>query len=292
MPLLVKGKNIVARDNSSGDPPSGPRAVRRVEEDPDEFRAPLSDHLEELRVRIFRSLFILVIGWIVGWFLIQPLYNTLQSHVYGGIKDGLPKGTGARIVISNATEPFLLLLRLSFMVGLFAALPFIVAQLWGFISPGLKASEKKPIRNILPVAVGLFFTGAYFCWLILPTAYSWFAGFFSYFPGTDLLQDPNQMISFSVKMMLAFGICFQLPLVVYALGRLGLLSAETLLKYWRQATVAIFFIAGAITPSNDPISMLMMAIPLCILFAISVYAVKITQGKQVKVHDPDLDDLD
>lgn len=291
MPLLVKGKNIVARDNSSGDPPSGPRAVRRVVEDPDEFRAPLSDHLEELRVRLFRSITILVLGWVAGWFMIRPLYAGLRDHVLPAVKHGA-KGTEVIDRFQNATDPFMLLLKLSFTVGLFVALPFIVHQLWGFISPGLKASEKRPIRNILPIAVGLFFTGAYFCWLILPAAYTWFASFFDYFPGTALYQDPNQMISFCVKMMLAFGICFQLPLVVYALGRLGLLSAETLLQYWRQATVAIFFIAAAITPSNDPISMLMMAVPLCILFAISVYAVKITQGKQVKVHDPDLDDLD
>lgn len=292
MPLLVKGKNIVPRDSSGGNTPRGPKGSTMVSDDPDEFRAPLSDHLEELRVRLFRSLFILVGGWVVGWVIIRPLYDALQKHVIPNIAKGGPDGLKIDIRFQNATDPFLLLLKLSFTVGIFIALPFIVYQLWGFIAPGLKEREKKPIRAILPVAIVLFFLGAYFCWLILPAAYGWFASFFDYFPGTALFQDPNQMISFCVKMMLAFGICFQLPLVVYAMGSIGFLSAETLMKYWRQATVAIFFIAAAITPSNDPISMLMMAIPLCILFAISVYAVKLTQRKKAEEHDEDLDDLD
>ena len=90
------------------------------------------------------------------------------------------------------------------------------------------------------------------------------------------------MAMLSLKSILAFGIGFQLPLVVYILGALNLLSAETLIKYWRHAAVAIFFISGAITPSNDIPSMLMMAIPLTILFAVSTYAVKVTQAKKKK----------
>lgn len=234
----------------------------------------------------------LTVGWVAAWYMIQPLYDALAKHLEKPIKDNLPPGTKFETVIPNATDAFMLLLQLSFVVGIFVALPFIVSQLWGFIAPGLKESEKKPIRNVLPIAVGLFFLGAYFCWLILPAAYSWFAGFFVYFKGVSLFQDPRQMMSFSVKMMLAFGICFQLPLVVYILGKIGLLSSETLLKYWRQATVAIFFISAGITPSNDPISMLMMAIPLCILFAISVYAIKLTTKGKKEAHDEDLDDLD
>lgn len=294
MPLPVKGKNIVPRNSSGTDDgvmmPKG--RITNRSDDPEEFRAPLSEHLDELRLRLMRSLGILMVGWIAGWFMINPLYSALEKHVMTAIRAGLPKGTTSTTVITNASDAFMLVLKLSFVVGIFIALPFIVWQMWGFISPGLREKERKPIRNVLPLSVALFFIGAYFCWLILPTAYQWFAGFFGFFPGTDLLQDPLQMISFCVKMMLAFGLCFQLPLVVYALGHIGLLSAETLMKHWRQATVAIFFISAAITPSADPISMLMMAFPLCLLFAISVYAVKVTTRKKKIAHDKDLDDLD
>jgi sec-independent protein translocase protein TatC len=93
------------------------------------------------------------------------------------------------------------------------------------------------------------------------------------------------MLGFCLKMMLAFGIGFQLPLIVYALGAMNLLSAETLVKHWRHASVVIFVIAAALTPSNDAFSMLMMAIPLVILFMISVWAVKLTQGRKKRAQD-------
>ncbi|MEQ1821161.1 MAG: twin-arginine translocase subunit TatC [Fimbriimonadaceae bacterium] len=281
MPLPRKGQNIVARNSSGG----------QEDHEPEEFRAPLTDHLEELRTRILRSVAILVVAWIGAWYLVSPLYRKLIDHIMPAIKASLPKGTPLEIRIQNAPDAFMLLFKLSFVVGLFVALPFIIMQLWAFIAPGLKERERAPIKKVLPISVVLFFIGAYFCWLILPSAYGWFSSFFSYFPGVALLQDPMQMVSFSSKMMLAFGVCFQLPLIVFALGKLGILTSEALTKNWRQATVAIFFVAAAITPSNDPISMLMMAIPLCVLFAISVYAVKVT-SKPGDDHEEELDDLD
>ena len=172
------------------------------------------------------------------------------------------------------------------------ALPFTAWHIWGFAAPGLKESEKKPLRGVVPFSVALFFLGVFFCWLVLPSAFQWFASFLDRFPNASLYQSPAEMVSFSLKMMAAFGICFQLPLIVYALGRLGVLTPETMMQYWRQATVFIFFAAAAITPSNDPISMLMMAIPLCILFIISVYAVKLTARKDKRLSGEAYPELD
>jgi sec-independent protein translocase protein TatC len=96
------------------------------------------------------------------------------------------------------------------------------------------------------------------------------------------------MVLFQVKLILAFGLGFQLPVVVYGLGAMGLLSAQTLAKYWRHGTVFVFILSAILTPSNDPLTMLMMAVPLSILFMISVWAVKIVQRKKVKViENPD-----
>jgi sec-independent protein translocase protein TatC len=128
----------------------------------------------------------------------------------------------------------------------------------------------------------LFVIGASFCWFVIPSAYAWFASYMDSFPGADLMQEAGTMAMFTLKCILAFGIGFQLPLVVYVLGALNLLSAETLMKYWRHGAVAIFFLAGAITPSNDPATMLMMAIPLTVLFMVSAYAVKYTQRNKKK----------
>lgn len=252
------------------------RSLARKPSDPEDFRAPLSAHLDELRGRLLRSITAITLGWVVGWFAAQVVSNALLARALDAIKQGAPAGAAVNVSITDIPQAFMVLLRLSFMLGLIMALPYVVTQIWGFIAPGLKENERRPVRQVLPFSIVLFFLGVYFCWLVLPATYQWFAGFMDVFPEAELNQNPEQLIMFALKMMAAFGICFQLPLIVYGLGKAGILSPETLMQYWRQATVFIFFVAAAVTPSQDPISMLMMALPLTLLFIISVYAVKLT----------------
>lgn len=264
--------------------------TRNSSDDPEEFRAPLSEHLEELRTRIIRSVALLVVGWILGWFLEPYLYAALNSSLSKAITENLPKGAQYSEAFRNATEMFMLKLRLSFMLGLAITFPLILLQMWAFVAPGLKRAERQPLQRLAPYSVALFGIGAFFAYLILPSAFRWFIAFLESFPGTSLIQEPGSMVFFSLKMMLAFGIAFQLPLIVFMLGKLGLLTAEALIQYWRQAVVVIFFASAALTPGADPISMFMMAVPLVILFAISVYAVKITT--KLPARDPALNELD
>jgi sec-independent protein translocase protein TatC len=133
---------------------------------------------------------------------------------------------------------------------------------------------------VAPYSVALFVMGAAFAWFILPQAMRWFATYLMEFKGTSLYQEAGTLAFFVLKMMLAFGIAFQLPLVVFILGAVGLLKADTLFQYWRQAATAIFIISMIITPSNDPATMLMMAVPLVILFVVSVYAVRVTERRR------------
>lgn len=128
----------------------------------------------------------------------------------------------------------------------------------------------------------LFVVGAWFAWLVIPQALGWFAEQMRAWPGVNLLPDAGSLTFLVVKMMTAFGIGFQMPLIVWGLGALNLLSAETLFKYWRHAIVIIFVAAAAITPSADPPSMMLLATPLIILFFISAVAVKFTQRKKKK----------
>lgn len=255
---------------------------RNLPEDPDEFRLSLVEHLEELRDRIIRALLILIGGWVIGWFIFEPLYFALQAMIDGAVKPNLPENTRYEEIVLGIPDLFVLKLRLSFVVGLVIAFPFLVLQLWGFIAPALKPEERKPIQRLAPVSVILFAMGAGFCWMIIPTALAWFVSFASEFPGIAITPEAGNMVYFILKMLLAFGVAFQLPLIVYALGALGLLSGETLLQYWRQAAAVIFVASAILTPSNDAISMLMMAVPLVILFSISVYFVRLTQRKKRK----------
>ncbi len=254
---------------------------RKYTGNPEDFRLSLVEHLEELRTRVIRSVLVLAAGWVVGWIYFQPVFAYLNTMVRSAIESVVPKELYQE-KFDSLTGPFLLQLHLSFLIGLAIAFPFIVLQLWAFIAPALKPEEQRPIKRILPLSVLLFATGVGFCWVCLPSALKWFATYLLNFNGTALFQTAGTMVFFILKLLIAFGFAFQLPLFVYILGILDLLKAETLIKYWRHSATSIFIISMVVTPSQDPLTMLMMAIPLTLLFIISVYAVKFTQRRKAK----------
>jgi sec-independent protein translocase protein TatC len=262
-------------------PPKSPTENKpKFSGDPDDYRLTLVEHLEELRTRIIRVAVAVTLGWAVGWVEFKPVYTYLVTVINNGIMAGLPKGTDYKEMFPNATEPFLLQLRLSFLIGMILAFPFIVIQLWGFVAPALKPNEQKPFKKLAPLSAALFVMGAGFAWYVTPSALKWFVQYLDNFPTTALYQQAGTMVFFVLKLLLAFGFAFQLPIVVYGMGIAGILSAETLLKYWRQSSFVIFVVAAIVTPSNDPVTMLAMAIPLVLLFIASVYAVKFVQRKK------------
>jgi sec-independent protein translocase protein TatC len=277
MPLKIK-ERIARKRDSSGDP--------------EEFRMSLGDHIGELRFRLIRVVFVVTVGWIVGWFLQPWLYETLNAIMLNAVHDyrGSNPDFQFQEPFNSATAPFMLKLRLSFMIGLGLALPFIVLQIWGFVSPGLKPSEKKPVKALAPASVVLFAIGGAFCWIILPKTFQWFLSFMDEFPGSALFQEPGSMVFFSLKMIFAFGVGFQLPLVVYIAGRLGIIGPDTLIHYWRQAIVFVFVTSAILTPSGDVFSLLMMAVPLSLLLMLSIFMVKITARRGESI--PELNELD
>jgi sec-independent protein translocase protein TatC len=248
---------------------------------PEEFRLSLVEHLEELRTRVLRCVGILLFFWTIAWYYFDRIFKFLTDRASSAINAVLvPKGQKYSEILLHIPDAFMMVFKISFFCALICSFPFLVLQLWAFIAPGLKPEEQRPLKKIGPISLGLFILGGFFCWIILPAAFTWFSSYLDSFPGVALTQEAGTMAMFSLKSILAFGIGFQLPLVVFVLGALNLLSSATLIKYWRHAAVAIFFISGAITPSNDIPSMLMMAVPLTILFMMSAYAVKIVQGKK------------
>ncbi len=233
----------------------------------------LVEHLEDLRSRLIRSVVILTIAWVFAWVAHDPVYNYCNAWAL----TGWPKELKYVEAFLSVTDAFMLKLKVSFYFGLVVALPLIVNQVWGFISPGLKEKERKPFRIIGPLSFLLFALGCFFCWLVIPVTIEWFASIaLQSYPTAQIHQEPGRLVFFILNMMLAFGVGFQLPLVVFFLAKVGILPAESLMDHWRHAVVVIFFLAAVLTPSADPISMLMMAIPLCILFVISVIAVRAT----------------
>lgn len=271
----------------------GPKRERRKPlEDPEDFRLTLVEHLEELRTRIIRMIAILAVCWIVSWQVTKPLYGLMTERMTKAILPVLPKGTTYTEAFFHAPDAFLIKLKLSFFIGLIPAFPLLLLQLWGFIEPALKPAERRAVSSVAPFSLVLFAIGAGFSWWIMPEAMRWFATYVMEFPGTVVMQEAGTLAFFVLKMMLAFGIAFQLPLVVYIMGALGILKAESLLHYWRHAATAIFIISMIITPSNDPATMLMMAVPLVVLFIVSVYAVKFNERRKnkAKITGPEPED--
>lgn len=247
----------------------------------------LGGHIDELRVRLIRAVFAIAGCWVLGWFLEPFVYNGINSLADRAVIEYQKTHTDFKYLeaFRDFTASFMLKFKLSFIIGLGIALPYIVLQIWSFVEPGLRPSEAKPVKQLAPISVLLFFFGAGLCWLILPLTIQWFLTFFADFHNTQLIQEPGTMVIFLFKMMLAFGIGFQLPLLVFIAGKLGIVGPDTLNQYWRHATVFVFITSAILTPSNDPITMLMMAIPLSLLMMLSIAAVKFTTKRELASRD-------
>jgi sec-independent protein translocase protein TatC len=251
-----------------------------------EKRAELTEHLAELRTRLLRSALYLVAGCIIAYACFHLVFHFIASPVVDALKavaknshgqaSPFPPGT---FVFHQFFGPFMLRLQLSLYGGLILGAPLIVTEIWGFVSPGLTPAERRPVRMIAPFSVFLFLLGASLAFWIMPSAVTWFLGYLSDFPGAVLLQDPEDYVLFLAKMVLIFGLMFQLPIVMIALGKVGIIRSAMLIKYWQYIVVGITTVAMIVTPSNDPFSMIVMAVPLVILFLISIFLVKLVEPK-------------
>lgn len=262
---------------------------RNSSEDPEEFRATLGEHLEELRGRIIRIALTFVLASIAGWFVALPIYSVIESTAFSNI----PKWLNYKEVFPTFTAPFMLQLRMAMVIGLALSLPIAVFQLWLFVKPGLKPNERRPVKVLFPVSIALFLMGCWLGWVMIPPTVNWFCSFFKDFKGAELYQEPGTMVFLVVKLVMAFGIGFQLPIVTFFLTKSGIISSQGLLKSWRHSTVAIFVLSMILTPSGDPFTMLAMAIPLTALFFGSVVAVKMTTKDDDRYRDDhELNNLD
>lgn len=234
----------------------------------------LMDHLGELRSRLFRCIIYVLVGMVLTYNLFPQIYELL----YHPLRPVITKIGGVNMVPSIATA-FVIRMQVSFIAGLAASFPFIILELWGFIGPALTPEERKPVVFLAPFSVLLFLAGLGTAYACLPTTFTWMASFVSDIPDAKLLQDTQQYIVLTVKMLLAFGISFQLPLVLLFLARVGIITADTMVQYWRHATVGISITAAVLTPSNDPLTMMMMGVPMGGLYLLSIGLVRAFEPK-------------
>lgn len=229
----------------------------------------LVEHLGELRGRLMRCILYVAVGMVLTYSLFPSIFTLLSQPA-----TPLIERLGGRYVYTTITEPFLLRIQVSLISGLAFAFPFITLELWGFIAPALTPHERKPIFFLAPFSILLFLSGVGMAYASLPAAYRWMLSFVADVPDTTLFQNPLAYLLLTVKILLAFGVAFQLPIVLLFLASVGIINAEIMTKYWRHAIVGISGAAAVLTPSNDPLTMLMMAVPMGGLYVLSIGLVR------------------
>jgi sec-independent protein translocase protein TatC len=230
-------------------------------------RMALSDHFRELRARLIRSALVLVIAFCVAIAFYDQLLELVQ-HPYNEAQEALEKrGYDTQAVVNDATGGLLLQMKLCGVVALIAASPYWLYQIWAFILPGLHPKEKKYSRMFAAVAGPLFIGGVALGYYVLPKGLEVLISFVP--KGVTNLIDFGRYFSFLMRMLLVFGVAMEIPLFVVLLNFAGVVSGRALAKHRPWIVMGTMVFAAVATPSTDPFSMLMLAIPMLLLFMIS-----------------------
>ena len=228
---------------------------------------PLTAHLAELRSRLIWCVVALAGGFIVCYALSDRIVAALQSPM---VLVGQPIKVPLQIIAP--AEAFVTYIKVGLIAGLFLVLPLILYQLWKFVAPGLLEHEKKYTVPFIVGSAGLFYSGGVIFYVVLP----FIINFLLSFARGDIKAQLSvgYYVTFCVRLMIAFGLVFQLPMVVVFLTQLGLVSSRLLVHYFRHAVVLIFVVAAVLTPTTDPLSLLFMVLPMLLLYGLSILAAK------------------
>lgn len=244
--------------------PAFPRSEEGFDDPVEAFRMPLMDHLRELRRRLIISIVTLIIAVAVCFTWVNDIWAFLVAPMNAALND---TGRGT-LAITAPLEGMTTFLKVSGVAGLGLASPILFAQAWGFVAPGLYPNEK---RFVIPLAIassGLFLAGGAFCYFVI---FTYAFPFFITVTGEDVqaVLSISAYLELATQLLVAFGVCFQLPVVAFALARVGLIDHLDLLRFFRYAIVAIFAVSAILTPP-DVLSQVLMAIPLTVLYILSI----------------------
>jgi sec-independent protein translocase protein TatC len=235
----------------------------------------LLEHIYDLRYRLMWIFGILAVTTTFSFFFAQELLLFLLRPY------------GLQLQVLSPTEGLEIFFKVSLMSGFILAMPFILYHLWRFLEPAIEENEKKYIYIFIPSGLALFLLGILFAWFILvPAAVGFLATFMPTVFATEWTG--SEYISFILSMLFWMGLSFEMPIVLYFLARSGVLDTAVLITHWRYAVVAVAILAAIITPSIDPITMLLTMAPLLILYFFSIGIAKIGQRqfqRQMSVDD-------
>jgi len=241
----------------------------------------LISHLNELRSRLIKSVLFLLIFFVISYTFADNIYNFLVQPYAEAVKDD---NSNRRLIFTALHETFITYLKLSFFTAFFFSSPLILIQIWKFVAPGLYKDEKKALMPYLVATPILFFLGGMLVYyLIMPLAIKFFLSFetsdaINVIP-IQLEPKVNEYLSLIMRLIFAFGISFQLPVLLSLLARVGFIDSHYLRKRRKYVVVIIFALAALLTPP-DPITQIGLGIPLLILYELSILSVSLIEKRK------------
>ncbi len=223
------------------------------------------DHLEELRRRIIYSIIAVAVGFFLCWGYAERIYEIMQRPIMEALRRN---GLAEKLVYLNPTEPFNLYLKVGLLAGLFVASPFVLYQVWLFISPGLYRNEKRYLTPFMFSTVGLFLAGGYFGYkLVYPQALEFLIGYGKQFTPMITIGEYTDLF---LTIIIGMGVIFELPILVFFLSLMGIVTAGWMWRNLRYSILVIFIIAAILTPTTDILNMCIFAAPMVALYVVSI----------------------
>ena len=223
------------------------------------------DHLEELRKRIVHSAIAVAVGTGVCWGYREKIYAVMQKPIMDALRS---HHLAEKLVYLNPVEPFNLYLKIAMLAGLFLTSPFVLYQVWMFISPGLYRNEKRYVLPFMVSTITLFTLGGYFGYRIAyPRALNFFVDFNGQF---QPMITVGEYTSLFLSIVLGMGLIFEMPILVFFLAFLGIMTPSFMIKNFRYAILVIFILAAIVTPTPDIVNMCVFAAPMLALYALSI----------------------
>jgi sec-independent protein translocase protein TatC len=246
----------------------------------DDGRMALADHLRELRARLLKVSLVLVAGIVVAWFFYGQLFDLLYDPYAQAERQLAAEGVESTGVIGGIGNPLLLRLKICALATVVLTSPFWLYQIWAFIVPGLHPNEKRWTQLFAVIAGPLFIAGVAMAYYVLPKGIEVLIGFT---PGTlQSLVEFGDYFRFLTRMMLVFGVAFEIPLFVVLLNLAGVISGRALGAHRPWIIVGTFVFAAVATPSTDPFSMVMLALPMVLLFAVSEVVARLVDRRRAR----------
>ncbi len=243
------------------------------EKGPEEVELSLTEHLKELRDRLIRSLIAVAVGFGICYAAIDTIFAVLSRPLI----QVLPKGE--TMIFTSYPEAFFTYLKLALVCGIFVASPYILWQIWAFVAPGLYPNERRWAAPFVIVSSIFFIGGGLFGYMVVfPAAFNFLAGY----AGEELKLMPSlsEYFTLAMRLLLGFGLAFELPIFMVFLSLIGLIDADMLRRNRKYALLIVFIIAAILTPTPDVVNQCLLALPLLVLYELSIWLIALIGRKR------------